>query len=488
MKYCLGRPRPSAVLLLSALIALAMPARLPLGIAGPLVSGGQLAEVQARDFLEVATRNAPSTFYEGQRGPGGFEFELFSRFADSLGVSLAVDDEHRSSEVLDRVASGGADIGAAGLVLDRRRSDLIYSRPIMSMQPLVIYRRGMAAPSEIADLDNLDVGIATHNGISRTLRELQPQHPTLSWRESPGVEATDLLAMVQRGELDAAVVYAHEFRINRLFFREVEPAFEIGEPLSLSWAIQGDLALLERANDFIATMRTSGELKALAQQYFGQDDYLEYVGTRRFLEQIEQHLDRWRAPFKRAAAENDFDWQLLAAVGYQESHWRPDAVSPTGVRGMMMLTRDTARFMEIEDREDPLQSIDGSARYLRYLHGRIPDSVTEPDRTWMTLAAYNLGLGHLLDARELARQRNLDPDQWQDVRNTLPLLQEQRWYRRVEHGFARGSVAALYVRNVRRYEEILNYVHRSQRRFPSLVRATANNRVTPAFEVIAPAP
>lgn len=482
-------PRLTLVALLT-LVTLLAPARLLPGLTGSPLFPDRVRQIVERDFLEVVTRNTPTTYYEGRRAPSGFEYELFRRFADTLDVSLAVDHQNHIGEVIERVGTAQADIGAAGLVLDRSRSDLVYSRPIMSMQPLLVYRRGLHPPQEIEDLVPLDVGTAIGNGTGRVLRELQKAHPALTWRESREIETTDLLAMIEREELDAAVIYAHEFKLSRLFFPGVEPGFPLGEPVSLAWAFpaRGDPSLVQRANDFLAELRHSGELETLSRQYFGHDDYLEYVGARRFIEQIELHLGRWQDAFKRAAAKTGFDWTLLAAVGYQESHWQPDAVSPTGVKGLMMLTLDTASHMDIGDREDPYQSIDGGARYLRYLHDRIPEEVAEPDRTWMTLAAYNLGLGHLYDARRLASMRELDPDLWASVRTTLPLLQESRWYKRVEHGFARGSVAAQYVRNVRRYKEILNYVERNQRRFSTLEGASALHDARPAFETVPPVP
>lgn len=456
----------------------------------PMASPTTLSDVKQRDFLEIATRNTPATFYEGRQGPTGFEFELFRRFADELEVSLAVEDDQHISDVLDNVANGRTDIGAAGLVLDRQRQDVTYSQPIMSMQPMVAYRRGTPAPKTIKDLDGLDIGTVAGAGTSRVLHELQRTHPTLTWRESPDLETTDLLAMVESGELDAAVVYAHEFKLSRLFFPDVARALTIGDPVTLAWAFPAhtDPSLVERANDFIDRMRRTGDLALLTQKYFGHDDYLEYVGARRFIAQARSNLDQWMPDFKRAAGDTGFDWKLLAAVGYQESHWEPDAVSPTGVKGLMMLTRATASHMDVDDREDPQQSIDGGARYLRYLHDRIPEAVAEPDRTWMTLAAYNLGLGHLYDARRLARLQGHDPDQWDSVRQMLPLLQESSWYNRVEHGFARGNVAALYVRNIKRYEEILNWVERSQHQFSSLARATASNTIPPVFETVPPVP
>ncbi|MDN3552120.1 membrane-bound lytic murein transglycosylase MltF [Halomonas almeriensis] len=431
--------------------------------------GEHLQDVLERDFISVQTRNTPTTYYEGRQGPTGFEYELMRRFADHLGVSLALDDDHTSTQVLEAVRDQG-DMGAAALPLDPSRDGLIFSRPIMPLQPLVVYRRGLTPPEGIADLVELEIGTLSGTGTDTVMRELQAEHPELSWKESNDMEIASLLSRVASGELDAAVVYQHQFRLNRLFFPEVEDGFTLGKPLSLAWAFpagQG-LGLVREANRFLADMQASGLLQRLETRYFGRDNYLEYVGARTFIKHAKQRLPDYAELFREAARATGFDWKLLAAVGYQESHWDPEATSPTGVRGLMMLTLPTARDLGVEDRLDPEQSIEGGARYLRSLEQRLPESITGEDRLYMALAAYNVGLGHLYDARDITAQRGGNPDVWVHVRRSLPLLQEKQWYEQTRHGYARGGEPVVYVRNIRRYYEVLTYVDRSQEQFHPL--------------------
>ncbi|WP_106477529.1 membrane-bound lytic murein transglycosylase MltF [Phytohalomonas tamaricis] len=448
-----------------------------------------LDAVKARDFLQVFTRNTPTTFYEGRQGPTGFEYELSRRFADYLGVSLAVDHNHNIASVLDGVRTGQADLGAAGLALDPSAFGVRFSRPIMTMQPLVVYRRGQPPITSLDDLLDRNIGVIANSGADLALRDAQRDHPGLSWKQTSDLEATDLLRLVNNGTLDAAVIYAHQFRLNRLFFPGVENGFTLGNTLTLAWAFpdNGDFALLDEANAFIDTLRANGTLTALIEQYFGHDDYLEYVGARHFIRQARQRLPDYIDTFKAAAAESGFDWKLLAAVGYQESHWDPDAVSPTGVRGLMMLTTPTANHMGVDDRTDAEQSINGGARYLASVKSRLPESIPEPDRTWVALAAYNIGLGHLFDARHVVKLRGGNPDRWQDIRTALPLLQERKWYRQVRHGFVQGNIAVFYVRNIRRYYEILNYIYRSQQQFYPLNELSRDPESTDdAFDTVPP--
>ncbi|MCM2130100.1 membrane-bound lytic murein transglycosylase MltF [Larsenimonas rhizosphaerae] len=448
---------------------------------------GELGAVRKRDFLQVYTRNTPTSFYEGRQGPTGFEYELFTRFARTLGVSLAVDRENNIAGILGAVRTGKADLGAAGLPLTTTTPGVRYSRPLMTMQPLVIYHRGLRRPRTPEDLIGLDIAVLSNAGPDSLLRNAQASLPALSWKESSDLEVNDLLELVNDGRLDAAVIYEHQFKLNRLFYPQVENAFSLGHPLSLVWAFPADtdISLLSRANQFIDTQRRNGTLDQLIERYFGHDDYLEYVGARRFINQVKTTLPRYQALFQKAARETGIDWKMLAALGYQESHWRPDAVSPTGVRGLMMLTRPTARRMGIANRRDAHQSIDGGSRYLASVRRRLPASIKEPDRTWMAMASYNIGLGHVLDARRVARMQGQNPDLWKNIKTALPLLQKRQWYQQVPHGYAPGHVAVYYVRNIRRYHDILSYVTRSQQRFEPLRRFEESNDL-PSFDTIPP--
>ncbi|WP_031382644.1 membrane-bound lytic murein transglycosylase MltF [Halomonas zincidurans] len=448
-----------------------------------------LDAIRARDFLQVDTRNTPTTYYQGRQGPTGFEFELVRRFAERLGVSLSLDSDGNIDDVLDAVRSGKADLGAAALPLDPTLPGIHFSRAIMTLQPLVVYRRGLPPVAEPGKLLGRSIGVIKGSGAGLVLRELQQDSlPGLSWKESADIEVADLLSLVENGELDVAVIYAHQFKLNRLFFPGVENGFLLGDPLSLAWALPADrgLGLLQRVNRFLDEMQADGTLAALSARYFGQDDYLEYVGARTFIQQANARLDTYKDEFLAAARKTGFDWKLLAALGYQESHWKPEATSPTGVRGLMMLTQSTAEQVGVTNRLDPAQSIDGGARYLKSVKQRLPEEIEEPDRTWMALAAYNVGLGHLYDAQKIAEMRGGDPYAWADVREALPLLQKRKWYSQVRYGYARGGEPVIYVRNIRRYYEILNYIERSQQQFFQLNQREPGADDGGLFDVVPP--
>jgi membrane-bound lytic murein transglycosylase F len=446
-----------------------------------------LTQIIAKDFITIHTRNTPITYYEGRQGPTGFEYELMQRFADYLDISLNLNASHSPESVVPAVREQG-DLGAAALLLITGTPGIHYTRPIIQMQPLVVYRRGLNSINEPSDLVGLQLATLSGAGTEQALITLQKDYPNLSWKEIREIEVADLLARVEDGTLDAAIIFDHQFRLNRLFFPNVERGFYLDDALSMVWAVPSGrgLGLLEAANAFLQSLQESGTLDRLMSRYFGHDDYLEYVGTRTFLAHLDERLPAYTELFKEAARSTGFDWKLLAAVGYQESHWDPNAVSPTGVRGLMMLTNPTASEMGVTDRTDPAQSIDGGARYLRSIKDRLPESITGDNRLYMAMAAYNVGLGHLYDARKITEGRGGDPNDWQDVRAALPLLQQREWYSQTRHGYARGGEPVIYVRNIRRYYEMIEYVERSRQQFFQLEQTLANDESPFLFDIVPP--
>ncbi len=213
--------------------------------------------------------------------------------------------------------------------------------------------------------------------------------------------------------------------------------------------------------------RESGRLAAVMDRFYNNTERLDRLGMFHFLRDTRARLPQLIGIFRQAGRAYDLDWRLLAAVGYQESNWDPSASSFTGVRGIMMLTAQTADQLGVNDRLDPAQSIDGGARYLARLRARLPDRIAEPDRTWMALAAYNLGMGHLRDARKLTQKQGLNPDRWSDVSKSLDLLSQEKWHSQTHYGYARGFEARTYVENIQRFYKVLVWME--SREHPLLI-------------------
>ena len=422
------------------------------------VTRTQLQKIKDRGELRVVTRISPTTYYIDSDGETGMEYEMARLFAQQLGVKLKVILAANRSDIIRELKLGRADIAAAGLSKYFLRDDsLLYGPGYQWVTPQVVYRNGRKRPTTLADIypDQLHIADGT---ISRDrLNELKLEYPNLSWYIHRKLGNSDLLKMVENGQIAYTVVYSNELQQARLFNPEIRAAFNLSEPRPLAWVMRGskDHSLLNAVRNFQDQLSISGDLAELIEYFYGYTDYFDYVDSRKFVDRFGSRLPPLIPLFRDAASKYNYDWRLLAAMSYQESHWNRRARSPTGVRGLMMLTLTTARRVDVQNRMDPAESVDGGARYLRELQDRLPDRITGQDRTWLALAAYNVGMGHLEDARVLTQKRGGDPDRWEDVKETLPLLSRKKWYKQTRYGYARGIEPVRYVNNIRKYYKIL---------------------------------
>jgi membrane-bound lytic murein transglycosylase F len=418
---------------------------------------------QIRDLgeLRVVTRNTPSTYFEGPDGPAGPEYDLVKGLADSLGVELVVVAVDSVSEIMPRLLSGDVHMAAAGLSMTESRLEYLdFGHPYNTVDMHLIYKLGTGRPRSIQETVGRSIQVVASSSHSEKMAALGKIYPELQWSENADVEVVDLLRKVAEAEIDFAVADSIEFNIQRHFYPDLRIALdlEIKDPISWAYRKEDGRSLLKVADEYLIESDRSGLLAQVNDRYFGHTEKFDYVGTRAFIRHLENRLPRYRKMFEESGEIYGVDWRLLAAIGYQESHWRSHAVSPTGVRGIMMLTEATADYLNIADRMDPESSIFGGARFFARQTERIPDSVNEPDRTWMALAAYNVGFYHVKDSRQIVEWQGGDPDTWLDLSKALPLLADRKWYSRVPHGYARGWEPVLYVNNIRNYYNILRWV------------------------------
>lgn len=417
----------------------------------------QLEQVKKRGVLHVLTRNAATTYYEGPLGRTGLEYDLVKGFADELDVELKMEVADNVSRVQTKLALGEADFAAAGLTVTGPRQLWAYfTPPYQHITQQLVYRVGTPRPDSLSELDG-SLEITAKSSHQEQLRKLKDEYPNLNWTENREVGSEELLTMVWDKLIDYTVADSNEVAMNQRYFPELRVAFNISEPQPLAWAFPKfrDDSLYLAASDYFNRLKASGRLEQLIERYYGHLQDFDYVGTRTYMRHIRTRLPKYRELFEYSAKEYGLDWRLLAASAYQESHWDPEAVSPTGVRGIMMLTKLTAGELGINERTDPVQSIRGGALYLKRMMKKIPERIREPDRTWMALAAYNIGYGHLEDARVITEKTGGDPDTWNDVKERLPLLRQRKWHRKTKHGYARGNEAVRYVENIRSYYDIL---------------------------------
>lgn len=422
-----------------------------------------LSDIQKRGELIVVTRNAPTTYYETHAGQfAGIEYDMVIAFADHLGVKPRFIIKHTIDEILATITNGEADLAAAGLTItDMRNKHFIFGPGYQSVYQQVVCRSSdKALPKSLADLNSYKLAVSAKTSYAERLWELQHEHPLLKWEQNPDWDTELLLEKVSQHKIDCTIADSNIFAINQRYYPELKQAFPLTDEAPLAWAMLKNARHLQGSvENWFDEFKNQGTLELVMNRYYGYLDKFDYVDTKKFKKRIKQRLPKYKKWFKQAARKHKLDWILLAAQSYQESHWNRRAKSPTGVRGIMMLTQPTARQLGVKSRLDPKPNIFAGAKYLAQLRKRIPDHIREPDRTWMALAAYNLGYGHLTDARGLAQKLDKNPDHWIELEEVLPCLRK-KYHNQLKHGYARGGEAVYYVKQIRDYRDILSEVYR----------------------------
>ena len=417
-----------------------------------------IAPIAESGELVVLTVNGPSTYFEDAQGlASGLEYDLAVMFAKELKARPAfvvIDNPARIDRVLRR---GQAHLAAAALA---RHFDfpggLTWGPSYLSTQHQIVCRSGELKAKALEDLAGKRIGVIEESVADYLLTD-PPRLTVPIERLAPGTSTADLLEQVATGKLDCALVESTRYTLARRFFPQLEVAFSVGKPIDYAWLIStvDKKRIVDAAVPFFERIRKDGTLKRLVDRHYGHATRFSAVDAGALLEQIAAALPALRPHFEEAQRASGIDWRLIAAIGYQESHWDAKATSPTGVRGLMMLTEETAARLQVKDRLDARDSILGGARYFALLKEAIPPRIDEPDRTWLALAAYNIGIGHMEDARILAQQAKLNPDKWQDVRQVIPKLADPETFAALKHGYARGGEAMQLVDNIRNYYDIL---------------------------------
>ena len=457
-----------------------MTARLTAALLACLVIGGceeapkPVAPIAESGELVVLTVNGPATYFEDAQGlPSGFEYDLATLFAREMHVKLRWVFTDNPANIDHLLREKQAHVAAAALV---KHFDfpggLAWGPTYFETQHEIVGRTTDPGPrpKSLGDIAGKRVGVVDES-VGDYLLSAMPRLNLPIERLPPDSSTADLLEEVAKGTLDYALVESNRFTLAKRFFPQIDVDFKVGKPLDYAWLVStvDKKRVLDAAKPFFARLEKDGTLKRLVDRYYGHAAKLTAIDSETLIEKIAAELPRLKPVFEEAEAVSGIDWRLVAAIGYQESHWDSTATSPTGVRGFMMLTDETADRLQIKDRLDTHDAILGGARYFALLKESMPPRIAEPDRTFLALAAYNQGVGHLEDARVLAQKSGLNPDTWQDVRQVLPRLADPDTFPGLQHGYARGFEAVQFVDNVRNYYDIL------ARMAPRVAQASSND-------------
>jgi len=417
----------------------------------------QLERIQSRGSIRVALLATPPLYFPDESLIQGYDYEIISSYAASIGAKLEIIRANTSSEITTLLKQGKVHIGVTGSSPPCPDDNIQNGTAYNENEWYVIGNRNNQLPKSIEDIIPSTIIVAKGSKPSLVLSNLKADHPSLFWLELPGGNIRQVLEQVNLNTFRLSVINADIFTYYQYLYPEIKIAFTLSRRYRSHWLTykSDDMSISHSIDEFINKYKQSDKREQRYNTYFHHLNNFDYIDSFYYLRRIKEKLPQYYNYFKTAAMNNDFDERLLAAISYQESHWNETARSHTGVRGLMMLTQDTAKRVGVENRLDPEQSVMGGARYLNILKASLSERIQEPDRSWMSLAAYNIGLGHLEDARVITESLGDNPHLWLDVEKHLPKLSQKDWYKNTKYGYARGHEPVEFVRRIRRYYDIL---------------------------------
>ena len=310
--------------------------------------------------LRVVSRNGPTTYYKDKNGPTGFEYHLARLLAEDLGVSLEIEPAFTIEGIFTRLQREEADLAAAGLTLTGQREDNYpHSRPYYSSIPQIIYKAGTFRPRSLADLADMEIVVIANSSHAHALLALQNGGSQLNWTEIEGADTMELLESVNTGQAKLAILDSNEFKVQQPLYPRLKVAFDMGGEQEFVWFLppgKDNKRLLERIDALFEQLDKTGKMQQLSKLHLAHATGITRMGAHTFTRNMRNVLPQYQALIQQVAVEYQLDWHLLGAIAYQESHWNPRATSPTGVRGMMMLTRPTAREMGVKNRLIPCRA------------------------------------------------------------------------------------------------------------------------------------
>ena len=409
-----------------------------------------LREVRKAGVLRLVTRNSATTCFVEKGGIGGFEYNLASAFARTLGVRLDLSIPPAGTNPLEWLEMGYGDVMALHEpVSPFIEGAFLVSPPYRDVDLVSIVSTRRAPPHAVEDLKGARVAASRSvSDLCHLLPLAVPMQPFFDPAED--ADAFNAMLEVARGEASLAVVDEDAAKLEIRNRTDLQSGTVVVPQVGLSWVLNPSSPRLYReAGRFLAEARSSGMVRQLVLNEFGS---WEPPRPKTLLPIPEGGLSQYDELLQWVGREYEIDWRLLASLMYEESRFDPDAVGPGGSSGLFQFMPFTWKELGVEDPHHPQEAAEAGARYLRQLMDEF-EGLPLPDRVAMAIASYNVGPRHLYDARKLAREMGFDPDRWRgSVETAMLLLDDPTVSRRFPAGVCRCRRAVGYTRRIlRRY-------------------------------------
>ncbi len=412
----------------------------------------------ANELVVITVVHADNFYIDADNGFSGIAYDLAHEFAVDNGLEIRFIAMPNVASALTALQQHRAHLGIGLNIQENQNKRYVLGPVYLHNHHQLAFNAKYKRPMNIQQLAGKRIEVPVGSMHEELLQKIKSGVPELEW-SAVILSSEALLRKVNLGEIDYTVAHSRQIKKAHHFYPQIKGAFELGTSAS-RWVFPkySEKILIDKVSSFFERMDQEGVLGQLLDNYNGQYQQLSPGDIFFFKKKVNSRLPDLKHYFLQAGRLTDLDWRLLAALAYQESHWNSEAKSPTGVRGIMMLTRETESRMGVKNPVNIRQNIIAGARYLRMLIDELPEDIQEPDRIWIALAAYNQGYGRIIDARELATRFNLNPNIWIDLKKMLPLLSRKHYTDTLKYGRARGDEAVVLTNAVRAYYEILKNI------------------------------
>lgn len=406
--------------------------------------------------ITVCTRNNAHCYYLYREQAMGFEYDLAKAFADYLGVNLKIRIAEKWEGMIPALMNGkGSFIAASMTIMPQRKKWVSFSNGYMPIQQYVIVHRNNRSIRRPEDLAGKTVHVRGGTSYEARLNFLKNKGIDLEIKLHDDLPTEELIRQVAEGKIEVTIADSNIALLNQKYYPQAVLACPISEQEFLGWAVNRNARnLLYQINCFFKTIKENGKFNEIYNKYYANIDIFDYVDLRAYHRRLKTRLPKYKEMIMEAADYYGFDWRLIAAQIYQESHFNPKALSYAGARGFMQLTLSTARSLGVKNILDPEQNINAGVQHLKDLYNYF-EKAEGANRLFIALAAYNVGQGHILDARNIALEMNLDPNKWSSLSTTLPLLSYRKYYKKAIYGYCRGTEPIEYISKIMIYYDIL---------------------------------
>jgi len=413
----------------------------------------QWQKIEEKGYLTWVTRPSPLTYYNSMEGVIGLEYDILKRFCENNKIKLTVIVADSNKELFEYFDGYNVDIAGANLTFTQERQSK-YTATIGYDETSTLLVSSLRKPKIkfLTLLNNLKGAILNNSSYETIAHRLEKKYKA-NITKIDGKSMYELMQMVTEGSIDYTLSDENIVEIYSAYIPKLRKGEKLTESSDLVFYIRNseDNSLKLKLDKYIKKYKFQNKVNKYKAFIVNTLPNTKPADTVQFLKNYKNRWSNVKPIIYTIAEKYKLSPILLGAISYQESHWNPSAVSPTLVKGLMMLTKAVADEQNVIDRFDPLQSLEGGARHFIKMMNVIPERIPDPDKTSFALAAYNLGYGHVEKARVLAQRAGKSPDLWKDVKEFLPLLND------MEGSRADGKTAVRYVENIRAYQNLLQW-------------------------------